>query len=491
MDANAARWASSVGAAARAELPADPVDPAAGSRRCRRPAPRSGGASWFAHSGIVPLAAARPRRQHRHRPASCHRSTSCRSRPAGRERRAPGEIRRARAPVRRSRRRSGSAGTPAGSTRRDRGSRTPSAPTAAARPRRRATGGSSPSTLIRTSRTPSNSLAVNTIWAIASSSAGAGSSSSSVVTSTVTTPAPDRAERSTRSRGRALVTPASSSAALGPLSSSCITAPAVGSTLRSTDVQLRRAVVALVHEVDARRTGRRAARRRERSRTTPGRRAGSPGACGPGSIAQPVTTAITAPPRSQRRARALTLTARRLPPDRPHDRAARARSPAARSRTGPPASPSMRSSTQTRPPWMRTCSSTRASPRPAPSLPARRPAVDAAREALEDQRPLLDRDAGPVVLDGDSDVAERLVGQVGVGDRDLGIAATVGVGVVDEVGEHAGETPAVTADHGALGPLAHRDGRRRGRADGDGVAHELRRPGGPRGGAGSHRRRTG
>ena len=58
-------------------------------------------------------------------------------------------------------------------------------------------------------------------------------------------------------------------------------------------------------------------------------------------------------------------------------------SPAARSRNGRPVSPSARSSTHTRPPCMRTCSSTSERPRPAPSLPVRRPATAAAGEAFE------------------------------------------------------------------------------------------------------------
>ena len=71
---------------------------------------------------------------------------------------------------------------------------------------------------------------------------------------------------------------------------------------------------------------------------------------------------------------------------------------------------------------------------------------DAAGEALEDQRPLLDGHAGAVVLDGDLDVGQRLVGQVGVGDRDLRLAAAVGAGVVDQVGDDAGQAAAVAAD---------------------------------------------
>ena len=63
---------------------------------------------------------------------------------------------------------------------------------------------------------------------------------------------------------------------------------------------------------------------------------------------------------------------------------------------------------------------------------------DAAGEALEDQRPLLDRHAGAVVLDADLDVGQRLVGEVGVGDRDLQVAAAVGQGVVDQVGDRPG-----------------------------------------------------
>ena len=120
------------------------------------------------------------------------------------------------------------------------------------------------------------------------------------------------------------------------------------------------------------------------------------------------------------------------------DRPATARSAGSSMTKRAPGSPSSRSSTHTRPPCMRTCSSTRARPSPAPSLPLRRPARDAAGEALEDQRPLLDRHAGAVVLDGDLHVGQRLVRQVGVGDRDLGLAAAVGAGVVDQVGDARG-----------------------------------------------------
>ena len=67
---------------------------------------------------------------------------------------------------------------------------------------------------------------------------------------------------------------------------------------------------------------------------------------------------------------------------------------AARSRTGRRSAPSGRSSTQTRPPCRRTCSSTSARPRPTPSLP-RRPRR-AAGEALEDQVALLGGTPGPL-----------------------------------------------------------------------------------------------
>ena len=62
--------------------------------------------------------------------------------------------------------------------------------------------------------------------------------------------------------------------------------------------------------------------------------------------------------------------------------------------------------------------------------------------------------ARAVVLDGDLHVGQRLVVGVGVGDRDLGLAAAVGAGVVDEVGDDAGQPPAVAADDRPLGALA-------------------------------------
>ena len=104
-----------------------------------------------------------------------------------------------------------------------------------------------------------------------------------------------------------------------------------------------------------------------------------------------------------------------------------------------PGSPSGRSSTQTRPPCMRTCSSTSARPRPAPSLPAapaggRRRGRSARRSAPAPRSGT----PGPWSSTRDLDVGQRLVGQVGVGDRDLGLAAAVGAGVVDQVGDAPG-----------------------------------------------------
>ena len=64
---------------------------------------------------------------------------------------------------------------------------------------------------------------------------------------------------------------------------------------------------------------------------------------------------------------------------------------------------------QTWPPWRRTCSLTRDRPSPVPLSAPRLPAPDAAGEALEDQLPLLGRDAGALVLHADLDAAVHLV----------------------------------------------------------------------------------
>ena len=119
------------------------------------------------------------------------------------------------------------------------------------------------------------------------------------------------------------------------------------------------------------------------------------------------------------------------------------------------------------------------------------PGGDPAGEPFEDQRPLLDRHAGPVIFHPDADVGQRLVGRVGVVDRDLGIAAAVGPGVVDQVGDHASQASAVASDPRLLGPRRGGDLHRRGRADGHGVADEGADLTGPRDGGGWLRRRTG
>ena len=95
---------------------------------------------------------------------------------------------------------------------------------------------------------------------------------------------------------------------------------------------------------------------------------------------------------------------------------------------------------------MRTCSSTSASPRPAPSLLAAPPGDRAAGEALEDQLALLHGHAGAVVLDGDPHVASGSPSPSASIDRDLGLATAVHAGVVDQVGDDAGQAAAVAAD---------------------------------------------
>ena len=61
------------------------------------------------------------------------------------------------------------------------------------------------------------------------------------------------------------------------------------------------------------------------------------------------------------------------------------------------------------PPCIRTCSSTSASPRPAPSLPVRRPAPPPRANRSKIEVALLLGHAGPVVLDRDLDVRDRVV----------------------------------------------------------------------------------
>ena len=78
-----------------------------------------------------------------------------------------------------------------------------------------------------------------------------------------------------------------------------------------------------------------------------------------------------------------------------------------------------------------------------------------------------------MVLDGDLHVGERLVGQVGLGDRDLRLAAAVGAGVVDQVGDDACQPATVAADHARSARSVDRDRACRAGADGDGVADEL------------------
>ena len=102
--------------------------------------------------------------------------------------------------------------------------------------------------------------------------------------------------------------------------------------------------------------------------------------------------------------------------------------------------------------------------------------ADAAGEALEDQRAFLDRHARTVVLDGDLDVGQHIGAGVAVLDADLRFAGAVGEGVVDEVGDDAGQPTAVATDDRLLGATRRGNLQRRGRRHGDGVAHELADP---------------
>ena len=149
--------------------------------------------------------------------------------------------------------------------------------------------------------------------------------------------------------------------------------------------------------------------------------------------------------------------------DRPHAergdagggrRHRRASSPAARSRSGRPGSPSGRSSTHTRPPCRRTCSSTRARPRPAPRCrcAGRRP--PRGRSARRSAR--VPRSGTP----GRGPRRRSARGRAARRRRrrrrrtDLRLAAAVGAGVVDQVGDHAGQPAPVAADDDAARPLA-------------------------------------
>ena len=80
-----------------------------------------------------------------------------------------------------------------------------------------------------------------------------------------------------------------------------------------------------------------------------------------------------------------------------------------------------------------------------------------AGEALEHEISLVRRDARTSILDGDLQSGDGLLVVAGDGDRDLRFAATVGAGVVDEVGDHTGEAPAVAADEGVLGAVRTRE----------------------------------
>ena len=57
-----------------------------------------------------------------------------------------------------------------------------------------------------------------------------------------------------------------------------------------------------------------------------------------------------------------------------------------------------------------------------------------------------------MVFDGDPDSRDGLVGAIDLGDRDLGRPASVQAGVVDQVGDDAGQTAPVARDQHHLGP---------------------------------------
>ena len=143
--------------------------------------------------------------------------------------------------------------------------------------------------------------------------------------------------------------------------------------------------------------------------------------------------------------------------------------PGAPPRSGRRRSPSARSSTHTRPPWRFTCSATRASPRPTPSLLPRRPAPRAAGEAVEDQargppRARRGRASSTAIWMPSSDSA----------------AATRSVapppyllGVVEQVGDHPHDAPLVGLDHHAGQLGVELDGHVGVGGVADGLHHEL------------------
>ncbi|CAB4791870.1 unannotated protein [freshwater metagenome] len=86
---------------------------------------------------------------------------------------------------------------------------------------------------------------------------------------------------------------------------------------------------------------------------------------------------------------------------------------------------------------------------------------------------LVEWHAGAVVLHGDPDMADWLAFVFGLRHDDLGLAAAVEPGVIDEVGNHASESASIDVHHKVLGALRDRDFGLGHAADADGLTHEL------------------
>ena len=135
---------------------------------------------------------------------------------------------------------SGSAGTAAATTRRGPGSRRRVSGRVCSSPRPSGQARFCPSTRRRTSRTPSSSLAVNTIWATARSSAGAGEVEDlRARRRPAACRRPAGAEEAQARRAGRCRVPASSSWSLAPLNSSSSAAVGVASTPRCTERRWR------------------------------------------------------------------------------------------------------------------------------------------------------------------------------------------------------------------------------------------------------------
>ena len=87
----------------------------------------------------------------------------------------------------------------------------------------------------------------------------------------------------------------------------------------------------------------------------------------------------------------------------------------------------------------------------APFAPAAPAGADATSEALEDQRPLVDRDAGAMVLDSVPHVRQRHRVRVSVATSTRRLAAAIGQRIVEQVGDDPGEPASITEDDGPLG----------------------------------------